>query len=54
MEFIIKTCVAKVAVRHIIQVGKQKAILLPEDFGNAGDPVCFVRKDEKTIVITKG
>jgi hypothetical protein len=42
------------AVRQIIQVGKQKAILLPDDFGNAGYPVCFVWKDEKTIVITKG
>ncbi|MDN5310187.1 MAG: hypothetical protein PWP14_1581 [Methanolobus sp.] len=54
MQFTIKTCVARVAVRQIIQAGKQKAILLPEDFGNVGDPVCFVRKDEKTIVITKG
>jgi len=54
VQIIIKEAVGRVAVRQIIPAGKKKAILLPDDFGNVGDSVCYVRKDEKTIIITKG
>ncbi|WP_321428664.1 hypothetical protein [uncultured Methanolobus sp.] len=54
VEIRIKEYNGKATVKPIFQTGNHKTIVLPDDLGNVGECVCYVRKNENTIVITKG